>query len=159
KLCRCPSAVLFSMDRGREAPFYSLGKAYLRVRKTWFGRHGAGTKQERLMLARPALTLLAVALYSAAQQPQQKPPERPAQAKPQNSQQETTDQAQPKVVPAAARENRPGHEAGHEANAEPGATTPFPPDLPNVPTVRKRRLVIRSFDYATVKTWVAYWFH
>jgi curli biogenesis system outer membrane secretion channel CsgG len=40
-----------------------------------------------------------------------------------------------------------------------GATTPFPADLSDVPAVRKRRLAIKAFDYATVLNWVTYWFN
>jgi curli biogenesis system outer membrane secretion channel CsgG len=40
-----------------------------------------------------------------------------------------------------------------------GGATPFPPDLPDVPSIRKRRLAVNSFDYSTVTTWVHYWFN
>src|SRR5205807_8061 len=37
--------------------------------------------------------------------------------------------------------------------------TPFPPDLPDVAPVHKRRLVIAAFDYSAVKDWVQAWFN
>jgi hypothetical protein len=37
--------------------------------------------------------------------------------------------------------------------------TPFPPDLPDVPAVAKRRLAVKGFDYSTVRNWVQYWFN
>jgi len=37
--------------------------------------------------------------------------------------------------------------------------TPFPPDLADVSSVRKRRMTVDAFDYSTVRTWVNYWFH
>ena len=40
-----------------------------------------------------------------------------------------------------------------------GGVTPFPPDLSDVPAVRKRRLSVQPFDYSTVTTWVNYWFN
>jgi curli biogenesis system outer membrane secretion channel CsgG len=49
------------------------------------------------------------------------------------------------------------------ANAAPAAgaraVTPFPPDLADVPSSQKRRLVVNAFDYATVTNWVNYWFN
>jgi len=40
-----------------------------------------------------------------------------------------------------------------------GASTPYPPDLPDVPAVRKRNLAVKPFRYATVTNWVNYWFN
>jgi curli biogenesis system outer membrane secretion channel CsgG len=40
-----------------------------------------------------------------------------------------------------------------------GAATPFPPDLADVPAVRRRRLTVDPFDYSTVMNWVHYWFN
>ena len=40
-----------------------------------------------------------------------------------------------------------------------GATTAFPPDLSDIPAVRKRRLAVKPFDYSTVMNWVTYWFN
>jgi curli biogenesis system outer membrane secretion channel CsgG len=39
-----------------------------------------------------------------------------------------------------------------------GEATAFPPDLANTPSVHKRRLAVKPFDYSTVRTWVNYWF-
>ena len=60
----------------------------------------------------------------------------------------------PAVVPAAARHAAPA-ETVHEAA---GAITPFPADLPDMGT-RKRRLAVKPFDYSTVMNWVQYWFN
>jgi curli biogenesis system outer membrane secretion channel CsgG len=48
--------------------------------------------------------------------------------------------------------------ASTAAPATTGAATEYPPDLPDVPSVVKRRLAVNAFDYATVTTWVNYWF-
>jgi curli biogenesis system outer membrane secretion channel CsgG len=60
--------------------------------------------------------------------------------------------AAPAAAPAAAK----GGSAAPEAA---GASTPFPPDLADVPATKKRRLAVRPFDYSTVTTWVNYWFN
>lgn len=49
--------------------------------------------------------------------------------------------------------------AGAAPAAARGGATPFPPDLTDVPAVRKRRLSVQPFDYSTVTTWVNYWFN
>ncbi len=39
-------------------------------------------------------------------------------------------------------------------------STPYPPDLSNVPQAnRKRHVAVLPFDYSAVTTWVHYWFH
>ena len=56
------------------------------------------------------------------------------------------------ATPAAAK-------GGGAAPAAAGASTSYPPDLSDVPALRKRRLAVRPFDYSTVTTWVNYWFN
>jgi curli biogenesis system outer membrane secretion channel CsgG len=53
------------------------------------------------------------------------------------------------AVPAVARTAAPAA----------GAATPFPPDLADVSSAKKRRIVVTPFDYSTVTTWVHYWFN
>src|SRR6185436_19449039 len=59
---------------------------------------------------------------------------------------------------AASAAAAPAASAAPAAATARGAT-PFPPDLADVPAVRKRRLAVRPFDYSTVTTWVNYWFN
>jgi curli biogenesis system outer membrane secretion channel CsgG len=59
---------------------------------------------------------------------------------------------------AAAAGAAPAAAAAAPAAARGGAT-PFPPDLADIPAVRKRRLSVQPFDYSTVTTWVNYWFN
>jgi curli biogenesis system outer membrane secretion channel CsgG len=47
--------------------------------------------------------------------------------------------------------------AAVRASAPAGPVTPFPPDLADVPSI-KRRLAVQPFDYSTVMNWVTYWF-
>jgi len=65
----------------------------------------------------------------------------------------TAADAPPAAAPAGAKT------AAAPAAEAVGAVTPFPPDLADVPAVRKRRLTIDPFDYSTVTTWVHYWFN
>jgi hypothetical protein len=61
-----------------------------------------------------------------------------------------------KAAPAALA---PRGSAGAVSVAAPsGEATAFPPDLANTPSVHKRRLAVKPFDYSTVRTWVNYWF-
>lgn len=65
-------------------------------------------------------------------------------------------------APAATTPEAAPRAAASSAGAAPaaaGASTPFPPDLPDVPATQKRRLAVRPFDYSTVTTWVNYWFN
>ena len=59
------------------------------------------------------------------------------------------------AAPAAA----PRAASGGATPEATGASTSFPPDLPDIPAVRKRRVAIKAFEYATVTTWVQYWFN
>ena len=65
----------------------------------------------------------------------------------------TASAALPKT--AAASESA----SGGAPPASTGAATPLPADLPDTPSVRKRRLAVKPFDYSTVRTWVTYWFN
>ena len=58
------------------------------------------------------------------------------------------------AAPAAAT-----RAAGGRASEATGASSAFPPDLPDIPAIRKRRVAIKAFDYSTVTTWVQYWFN
>jgi curli biogenesis system outer membrane secretion channel CsgG len=60
--------------------------------------------------------------------------------------------AAPAAAPAAAK-------GGGAAPEAVGAASAFPPDLADVPAVKKRRLAVRPFDYSTVTNWVNYWFN
>jgi curli biogenesis system outer membrane secretion channel CsgG len=48
--------------------------------------------------------------------------------------------------------------AAASSEAPSSAATEYPPDLPDVAPVTKRRVAIKAFDYATVTNWVMYWF-
>jgi curli biogenesis system outer membrane secretion channel CsgG len=61
-------------------------------------------------------------------------------------------------TPAAATTSASRAASGSGTEAA-GAATPFPPDLPDVAPIRKRRVAIKAFDYSTVTTWVNYWFN
>jgi curli biogenesis system outer membrane secretion channel CsgG len=56
-------------------------------------------------------------------------------------------------APPAAASSAKNDTAGAD-----GASSSYPPDLPDVPAIRKRRVAIKPFEYATVTTWVNYWF-
>jgi curli biogenesis system outer membrane secretion channel CsgG len=62
------------------------------------------------------------------------------------------------AAPAATAAPRVAKSDGGAPEAT-GAATPFPPDLADVPPIRKRRVAIKPFEYATVTTWVQYWFN
>jgi curli biogenesis system outer membrane secretion channel CsgG len=62
----------------------------------------------------------------------------------------------PKAAPAVLTPR--GSAVAVNVAAPSGEATAFPPDLPNTPSVHKRRLAVKPFDYSTVKAWVNYWF-
>jgi curli biogenesis system outer membrane secretion channel CsgG len=62
------------------------------------------------------------------------------------------------AAPAATAAPRAAKSDGGAPEAS-GASTPFPPDLADVAPIRKRRVAIKPFEYATVTTWVQYWFN
>jgi curli biogenesis system outer membrane secretion channel CsgG len=53
---------------------------------------------------------------------------------------------------SSAVEPAPAAGGGRSANG-------FPPDLPDVPAVTKRRIAVKPFDYSAVRTWVSHWFN
>lgn len=67
----------------------------------------------------------------------------------------------PAVAPASAAAVVPAsrHVAAAAPSEPAGAVTPFPPDLSDAAPIRKRRLAVKPFEYATVMNWVVYWFN
>ena len=45
----------------------------------------------------------------------------------------------------------PPPSANVDTTTAPAATTPYPPDLPNTPTARKRRVVVAAFDFGAMR--------